>query len=626
MKYAQKALTPILVDERLGVPAVLEASRATLTRPDKATVAAQLRLLAGDAHAAPRCRRRGGGADRPGSSPCRHPRTGGEAGGEGGAGRGGARAGRCPSRSPHPIPARAPLRSRWSRWPMPTSSPNCSCGWSRRPTTRSRSSGCSTVCCAWRTSGPPAPRRSSAGPREGEFWANELRAFLASLAVTWLDPRSKAGRATEHLHVAGSGWQSGPPPPFTVYATAADRLRAVARAVRRGGAPSVALPSYADGSIDPAELSARLTRLGPRDRPTPEDVVLAVLRVAPARLDEVDTGRGWSARVAGPCRGPGAGAASSLGAGHRTGRGPVVARHPVGRGVPRRGPAHGQSGAGRHACSTGRTRWRMPGTCSPSGSTRAGSSRRWLLRAPAAAPSRPLGVARAAGPAPRSGQGPRAQRVLMDAFARSAVPLGAPASSSLVLGLAAKDARVRTSAQDALLDLTVSGLLDGGELGRQAAAHLAEELVVGSRIATMLAEAARADDAAVLPVLDALAALLPVLPGRRDAGAFLESPRTWPNAPVDASSCRNSSWRSPPGGPPRRRPGRLAGSPDRRSVSTAWCGQRRAGFITNGSACMSATGGRTRGSRPRAPGPVRGCVATGPSPGPPHRRSAGCRA
>jgi hypothetical protein len=38
----------------------------------------------------------------------------------------------------------------------------------------------------------------------------------------------------------------------------------------------------------------------------------------------------------------------------------------------------------------------------------------------------------------------------------------------------------------------------------------------------MLAEAARADDAAVLPVLDALAALLPVLPGRRDAGAFLE--------------------------------------------------------------------------------------------------------
>ena len=110
----------------------------------------------------------------------------------------------------------------------------------------------------------------------------------------------------------------------------------------------------------------------------------------------------------------------------------------------------------------------------------------------------------------------------MDALARSTGVPGAPACSSLVLGLAAKDARVRTSAQDALLDLSGSGLLDGVELGRQAAAHLADDLVVGSRVAAGLAETARADEEAVLPVLDALARLLPVLPGRRDAGAFLE--------------------------------------------------------------------------------------------------------
>ena len=132
---------------------------------------------------------------------------------------------------------------------------------------------------------------------EGESWTHELRAVLASLAVTWLAPRSRAGRATQRMHIAAIGWQSGPPP-FTMYDTASGRLQVVARAVRAGGAPSVALPSYADGSIDPADLGARLTRLGRRDRPTAEDLALAVLGVAPERLSEVVTGKGWPARVA----------------------------------------------------------------------------------------------------------------------------------------------------------------------------------------------------------------------------------------------------------------------------------------------------------------------------------------
>jgi hypothetical protein len=111
---------------------------------------------------------------------------------------------------------------------------------------------------------------------------------------------------------------------------------------------------------------------------------------------------------------------------------------------------------------------------------------------------------------------------LADAWARSRGPGAAPLASALVLGLAARDVRVRTATQDALLDLAAAGRLDGSALGRQAGALLAGDVVVGKRVAEGLAATAIADDAAVVPVLDALAALLPALPGRRDAGAFLE--------------------------------------------------------------------------------------------------------
>lgn len=51
---------------------------------------------------------------------------------------------------------------------------------------------------------------------------------------------------------------------------------------------------------------------------------------------------------------------------------------------------------------------------------------------------------------------------------------------------------------------------------------LADEIVVGQRISGGPAECARAGDAAVLPMLDALQEIARVLRGRRDAGAFLE--------------------------------------------------------------------------------------------------------
>jgi hypothetical protein len=111
---------------------------------------------------------------------------------------------------------------------------------------------------------------------------------------------------------------------------------------------------------------------------------------------------------------------------------------------------------------------------------------------------------------------------VVDAIARARTPNGPPASSALVLALAAKDARGRTAAQDAVLDLARHGVLDGVGLGRQAALLLGDDVVVGKRVVGGLADCARASDAAVLPVLDALQQVLPVLSGRRDAGAFLE--------------------------------------------------------------------------------------------------------
>jgi hypothetical protein len=51
---------------------------------------------------------------------------------------------------------------------------------------------------------------------------------------------------------------------------------------------------------------------------------------------------------------------------------------------------------------------------------------------------------------------------------------------------------------------------------------LQDEIVVGQRLSAGLGEVARASDAAVLPLLEALQELMAVLPGRRDAGPFLE--------------------------------------------------------------------------------------------------------
>ncbi|PWC04321.1 hypothetical protein DCE94_09235 [Agromyces badenianii] len=111
---------------------------------------------------------------------------------------------------------------------------------------------------------------------------------------------------------------------------------------------------------------------------------------------------------------------------------------------------------------------------------------------------------------------------ILDALARSRTANGAPASSALILGMAAKDARARTAARDALIDRARHGVLDGAALGRQGALLMHDEIVVGQRLSTGFADVTRASDAAVSPLLDALQELMAVLPGRRDAGPFVE--------------------------------------------------------------------------------------------------------
>ncbi len=87
----------------------------------------------------------------------------------------------------------------------------------------------------------------------------------------------------------------------------------------------------------------------------------------------------------------------------------------------------------------------------------------------------------------------------------------------LAYSLAADKAAGRGIAQDSLIGLARAGRLDGGELGRQAGALVIGGRLVLGRVTHALAEAVHAG--AEAPVWEVLAALLPVLIGRRDAAS-----------------------------------------------------------------------------------------------------------
>jgi hypothetical protein len=111
---------------------------------------------------------------------------------------------------------------------------------------------------------------------------------------------------------------------------------------------------------------------------------------------------------------------------------------------------------------------------------------------------------------------------LLAGLAASRVRTGSVTASALVYGAAASAAGDRIAATDAVVELACHGLLDGGELGRQAALCLREKSVTGSRIADVLQEAAQALGPAAEPILDACLELLPVLPGRSDGHLYVD--------------------------------------------------------------------------------------------------------
>lgn len=111
---------------------------------------------------------------------------------------------------------------------------------------------------------------------------------------------------------------------------------------------------------------------------------------------------------------------------------------------------------------------------------------------------------------------------LLDSIAASRLTTGPIACSALALGLSAKNGDERTHAVDAVIDLADSGKLDGTQLGHQISWLLIESVASGQRVVQGLAEGSRASGNAANAVLDALQAVMPVLPGRRDAHVFVD--------------------------------------------------------------------------------------------------------
>lgn len=361
----------------------------------------------------------------------------------------------------------------------------------------------------------------------GPWSGQELRADLCALVLVWLAGASP-GRGHQGRNPGPYVWRFSrdepPVPDWTLGSLVSLRTHEVARAVAEGGAAMLALPTTTDGAISPDALSARLRHIPRTSRPWPLDLGLAALRVPPASYSDV---------VVPPAHRTGRLLEQQLERLHRYAPTWVRVSTPDTRyGADPYSPAVSWldktsvkgSTVDAVAAVLDRTDplYRLSheaedGEYSPRFDQVAGL---W----PVFMPHHPeLLAAHAHARLTRGLTKNRASTEgLLAALGRSGCRTGPVTCSALVLGLAAKNAAERTAAVDALADLARRGLLDGTELGAQAGELMKQDLVVGQRIAQGLADAARADTAATAGVLDALSALLPILPGRRDAHQFIE--------------------------------------------------------------------------------------------------------
>lgn len=358
----------------------------------------------------------------------------------------------------------------------------------------------------------------SARAADAEYYQDDPRIAARVLTLAWLTPRKRIREGDWPILLGHTIFPAEGPAPQTFVGAIGRRLTGIAHAVREGSHTSLALPTGADYTLGANELNRRVREVS-RSRPILElELAIALRRVPPGERSGVDLPRSMR-------KSPAVIAA-------RAGRPPrwlrrVVAYQRMNWEPERRIPVFlDELGTEGHAAAGILARSEPESTLGPEGNYGEYESHfeQTLGLGAALLPHDHDVLAAHAHPyLHRDLRKDRACSVqVIDAIARATTVNGPPASSALVLSLAAKDARGRTAAQDAVLDLARYGVLDGKELGRQAALLLTDDTVVGQRVSGGLTECARASDAAVLPILDALQEVVRVLPGRRDAGAFLE--------------------------------------------------------------------------------------------------------
>lgn len=350
-----------------------------------------------------------------------------------------------------------------------------------------------------------------------QYFFDDPRIAPVTFARAWLAPRTREREGEWPVVLGHSGFPVEAAVPESFVGALGRRLTGIAQAIRRGPQLAIALPSHVDGSLDADVLTHRLSRLRLRDKPLELEIAVAILRVPPA--DRRDVRLPFLIRRA-------RSAARALASSPNWER-QVVTHQPFDWEPARRIPLFRDSAASEGDALDGIAARRRPERTLGVEATYGEYEPRFeqtLALGAALLPHDPDVLAAHAHPyLHRDLRKDRAAGVpVLDALARSRQRNGAPASSALILGLAAKDARARTAARDALLDRASRGTLDGTELGRQAALLLRDDIVVGQRVSSGFADVARARDAAVPPLLDALQALMAVLPDRRDAGPFVE--------------------------------------------------------------------------------------------------------
>ncbi len=351
-----------------------------------------------------------------------------------------------------------------------------------------------------------------------EYYQDDPRIAARILTLAWLTPRKRVRDGDWPILLGHTIFPAEGAAPQTFVGAVGRRLTGVAHAIRNGSHTSLALPADTDFTLDANELNRRLRNVS-RSHPILElELVIALLRIpasqratvavprslrrsaAIARAQEAKPPK-WQRQIAPYQR-----------ANWEPERRIPVFRDELG--------TEGHAAAGILARSAPE---RTVGPEAAYGEYEPHFEQTLGLGAALLPHDQDVLAAHAHPYLHRDLRKDRACCVpVIDAIARAETTSGPPASSALVLALAAKDARGRTAAQDAILDLARYGVLDGTELGSQAARLLADDIVVGQRVSSGLADCARAGDAAVLPVLDALQEIVTVLPGRRDAGAFME--------------------------------------------------------------------------------------------------------